>query len=81
MVNLLNNKTIIMSVYLRQIPEFLKFQNSDKTIAIEVTTSEEEPLIYINDGNVTIKVSDIEFITNSLESIENIFKEIKNGNK
>ena len=70
-----------MSVYLRQIPEFLKFQNSDKTIAIEVTTSEEEPLIYINDGNVTIKVSDIEFITNSLESIENIFKEIKNGNK
>lgn len=70
-----------MSVYLRQIPEFLKFQNSDKTITIEVTTSEEEPLIHLNGGSVVVKVSEIQFITDSLESIENIFKEIKNGNK
>jgi F0F1-type ATP synthase epsilon subunit len=67
-----------MSVYLKQVPSYLKFVNEDGSVTIETNTSKQKPVISINDGAVTLFIDDVKFVVDALESIENISKELNN---
>lgn len=62
-----------MSVYLNQLPQSVKFKNSDETLVIEFNSKDSN--FYFNE-QCYVDVDDIDFIIDSLRSIQSISKEI-----
>lgn len=62
-----------MSVYLNQLPELVKFKNKNETLFIEFNSKDSN--FYFNE-QCFVDVSDIDFIIDSLKSIQSISKEI-----
>ena len=61
-----------MSVYLNQLPELVKFKNKNETLVIEFNSKDSN--FYFNE-QCFVDVSDIDFIIDSLKSIQSISKE------
>jgi len=61
-----------MSVYLNQLPQSVKFKNNDETLVIEFNSKDSN--FYFNE-QCFVDVSDIDFIIDSLRSIQSISKE------
>lgn len=61
-----------MSVYLNQLPQSVKFKNSDETLVIEFNSKDSN--FYFNE-QCYVDVDDIDFIIDSLRSIQSISKE------